>query len=67
MATPPLPSNPSIDNPPLTPEPIREDPKPDIIDAPEEDPVDPNSTQKKVHGRSETGLCLENPLCMPPF
>ncbi len=67
MATPPLPSNPSIDNPPLTPEPIREDPQPDIIDAPEEEPVDPNSSQKKVYGRGETGLCLENPLCLPPF
>ena len=51
MPTPPLPSNPSIDNPPLTPEPIREDPEPDTPDEPEEDPADPDSSPKKVRGR----------------
>jgi hypothetical protein len=48
MATPPLPTNPSIDNPPLTPEPIRKDPEPDTPDGPEDDPVDPDSSPKKV-------------------
>ena len=36
MATPPLPYNPSIDNPPLTPQPIRQDP-----DVPDAVPIDP--------------------------
>jgi hypothetical protein len=62
MATPPLPSNPSIDNPPLTPEPIREDPEPDTPNEPEEYPVDPDSSPKKVRGRGETDLCLDNPI-----
>lgn len=53
MATPPLPSNPSIDNPPLMPEPIREDPEPDTPDEPDEDPVDPDSSPKKVRGTGE--------------
>jgi hypothetical protein len=37
---PPLPYNPSIDNPPLIPEPPREEPDPDDPDDP---PIDPNS------------------------
>ena len=65
MATPPMPSNESIDDPPLTPEPIREDPGPEPPDEPEEDPVDPDSSPKKVRGRGETDLCLENPFCLP--
>lgn len=67
MATPPLPSNPSIDNPPLTPEPIREDPQPDPPDDPAGDPIEPDPSPKKVHGRGEAGLCLENPFCLPPL
>ena len=53
MATPPLPSNPSIDNPPLTPEPIRDDPRPEPPDEPEEDPVDSDSSPKRLSGRGE--------------
>ena len=67
MDTPPLPSNPSIDNPPLTPEPIREDPEPDTPDEPKNDPVKPDSRPKKVHGRSKSAFYSENPFCLPPF
>lgn len=67
MATPQLASNPSIENPPLTPEPIREDPRPEPPDEPENDPVDPDSSPKKVRERGQTALCLENPFCLPKF
>jgi hypothetical protein len=66
MATPPLPHNPSIDNPPLTPGPIREDPETDTSDDPADDPVEPDSSPKKVR-RGESGLSLENPFCLSPF
>ena len=62
MDTPPLPSNPSIDNPPLTPEPIREDPESDTPNEPENDPVKPDSRPKKVHGRSKSAFYSENPF-----
>jgi len=67
MATPPQPYNPSIDNPPLTPQPIREDPDPDTLDGPKEDPVEPYPRPKRVHRRAESIMCMENLFCLPPF
>jgi hypothetical protein len=49
MATPPLPNNPSIDEPPLTPEPIPQTPDPDEPDDP---PLDPDTQPiKPAEGR----------------
>jgi len=66
MPTPPLPSNPSIDNPPAMPEPIRLDLQPDISDEPEEDSVNPDTAAKKMR-QGETALRPENSSCLPFF